>query len=209
MRKVVVLLFLLSLILFTVSAFTPTSDSSLNILGFYDPTTSTVKLMVFDDTGQQMLYATNAEVGSDHLSSSHEIFNWTLVGNLNGAATLSFEFSDFQAYLNNKYYRPAYTVEYVINPTTVNDVAVSDDSFSFNSSNSSGLTSSKISKTKVTQTYTFADTATFYFSGTRSNNNNETWTRSGYFTLYISDYDNVTSGDFKYRSNVTVEYTAE
>lgn len=209
MRKVFVLLSVLLLILFSASAFTPASDDSLNILGFYDPTTSTVKLMVFDYTGQQMLYATNAEVGSDHLSSSHEIFNWTLVGNLNGAATLSFEFSEFQAYLNNKYYRPAYTIEYVLNTTTVDDVEVSDDTFAFSSSNSSGLSSKKISKTKVTQTYTFADTATFYFSGTRSNNNNETWTRSGYFTLYISDYDNVTSGDFNYRSNVTVEYTAE
>ncbi len=209
MKKFIILLVVMISISFAATAFTPSSDDSLNILGFYDPTTSTVKLLVFDYTGQQMLYATNAEVSSDHLSSTHEIFNWTLTGNLNGAATLSFEFTDFQAYLNNKYYRPTYTIGYVLNSTTVDSVVVSDDSFAFNSGSSSGLSSNQISKSKVTQTYTFTDTATFYFSGTRSNNNSETWTRSGYFTLYISDYDNVTSGDFNYRSNVTVEYTAE
>ena len=186
-------------------AFTPTTDTSLQIMGYYDRTDSTVKLTVSDYNGSQMYYASNVQVSSGHLESATAVFSWEMVGNMDKSATVSFRFSEMQAYLNNKYYRPAYTIGYVKNATTVGGVEVADG-FAFSSNASSGLSNSKITKTKQTQTYMFDSTATFVFSGSRSNNNGATWTRSGYFTLYISDYDNTTSGEFKYRSNVTVEY---
>lgn len=207
MRRILFFLLLLILSL-PVFAFTPTQNNNLKVLGYYDPTNdSSVRLSVFDYQGTQLYYASNVQASSNHLGSAEEIFNWEFEGNLNGNATVRFIFSDMQAYLNNKYYRPAYTIAFVLNSTKVNGANVSDG-FAFNSSTSSGLSNQKISKTKVTQSYTFENTATFVFSGTRTNNNSATWLRSGYFTLNITDYDKVTGGDFNYRSNVTVEYEA-
>lgn len=207
MRKVLFFLFLLMFAL-PVFAFTPTQNNNLKVWGYYDPTNnSSVRLSIFDYQGVQLYYASNVQVSSDHLEGTEEIFNWEFEGNLNGTATVRFTFSEMQAYLNNKYYRPAYKIAFVLNSTKVNGANVSDG-FAFNSTSSSGLTNRTITKTKVTQSYMFEDTAVFVFSGTRNNNSGATWLRSGYFTLGITDYDKVTGGEFKYRSNVTVEYEA-
>ena len=209
MRRVFILLSFLMLIV-PVFAFTPTQNNDLQVLGYYDPTSnSSVRLSIYDYQGSQMYYASNVQVSSDHLGSAEEIFNWEFEGDLNGTATVRFTFTEMQAYLNNKYYRPAYTIAHVLNTTKVNGANVNNDGFAFSASSSSGLSNNRtITKTKTTQSYMFENTAVFVFSGTRTNNRNATWLRSGYFTLNITDYDNVTGGDFRYRINVTVEYEA-
>lgn len=196
-RTIILLLLVISLPAF---ALIPQSNSNFVIKGYYIDATGSSLLMTIMDTEGNRLYETNAFVSDSHTEAEEEIFNWTLVGNSNNITNVKFTFTTLQSYVNGIYYRPAYVFKMYQNAS----VTANNRSDSFYSSTSK----TAASNSRASADYEYTSTTSVSYSGKVSNNNNNIWTRSGYCTLKINDFEN-SSGSYEYRCRVTVEFSAE
>ncbi len=181
--------------------FAETENKSMGVKGYYLNSTEETLIMSIMDYNDARLYETYAVANEEHEAGEETIFKWSLTGNSNTTVTVKFTFTMLQAYLNSLYYVPAYTIKMYQN-TTETDTGYSDSFYS-------STTKTVVNQTsKVNSDYTYTTTKSVSYSGKINNNNSNIWTRSGYATLYIRDYD-TTEGSFEYKCNVTVEYSAQ
>lgn len=204
--KKLLLVLMTALIISPLFAITDTTDTSLLLQGFYNPSAADFKMTVRDYNNERILYATNALITDSNVGAGNNgiVFKWELTGVTKNKTTVSFTFTTLQAYRNDTYYRPAYTVSMTQNQSTSNGSTISsnDDSFYSNSTKSKTYT-------KTSQNYQFSNDTKNNFTATYSGKTNKTpWVRSGQCMLNITDYQR-NEGTYEYTAWVKVEFTAE
>ena len=198
--KKLLLVLMTALIISPLFAITDTTDTSLLLQGFYNPSAADFKMTVRDYNNERILYATNALITDSNVGAGNNgvIFTWELTGVTTRTTTVSFTFTTLQAYRNDTYYCPAYTISMTQNLSTSNGSTI-DDSFY------KARTQSK-SYTKTSQNYQFADDS---FTASYSGSTSATpWVRSGQCRLNITDYQR-NEGTYEYTAWVKVEFTAQ
>ncbi len=136
MKKTIAIVALLSIIILPIIASAQSgatkskiTDNSLVFKGYYQGAVQpadqggggqddkTITLTFKDCNGQNINHnaqggtsGTTVSVTNNNINNFGTIFTWTMEGKTTSTVSLEFIFSTFQAYVNEKYYRPEYTI---------------------------------------------------------------------------------------------------
>ena len=207
MKKVLLLL----LLVFSSFSLFAIEDVATNVRvwGYYEAQTG-ASLTIVDYNNVQLYESYTQASDSEHLNKNdaQPIFTWNLTGTFGNNCTVTLTFTPLQAYVNGRYYRPAYSIV-AEKPTSTKNGDISNNTYTFTGS---GLTDSN-NRAGGTKTYSSYEDSTQQFSDTFSYSFKFTQrqtspvTRSGVFKMHISGYNNTVSGTFNYRCNVNIEFT--
>ncbi len=200
---------------------TSITDNSFVIKGYYKGELATNVTFVINDLSGKQLYQSYADAtDADHVNSTSNIFTWRMSGRTreNKTVTVRFTFTQLQAVLDDKYYRPEYTMKMGLNKSVVTEDygTTRDDRFYTQNTNPklvnhTGNNNSNISASKSGPSDSrFVDSTPVYVQYSDYIRNSSTyanWTRSGYCTLHISSFEDSTPGDYEYTCTVIVEIT--
>ena len=198
--KKILILFMIMISFCSLSFAYEPKTKYINIKGFLEEEETNLIFNVWKDnsnSSSDRIYNTGNIYVNDLNLREVTVFNWELMSNKEINVFLKFTITPLQAFLNGTYFVPKHTVK------MYDGLLVKSHDFSNAKTGNSSYPGYRQSNSGAG---TFIiNSAEFIYNETISNS----FPKSGYCTIQIFNYDNVTAGNFDYSCFVTVEFSTQ